>query len=235
MSEGTVTSVEELKADATAVDEKSDLENQNDKLRENNEALGNSHAALEQRVIAMEALITQQVEDGVYVGPEPALHHDPFDLETNPLHIKKHPDGKVLSWINPNIRNGSRGWRGWVPVNYDDEYGSKIEEYLSDPPAKMEGTATQDNYVRRGTDSILCWIEEEIYLARQEKRERKALYKQLAAQNLRNVTIMKGVETFGDGVTVEQTLPGGFKARKGATPLVSKHPSSRTEMFEDQE
>lgn len=227
-------SAENLKEAALKLDEETVLEKKNSELKEDYEALANSYATLEDRLEAMENLINKQVQAGNYDGPEPAMYHDPFDAGTNPHFIKKHPPGKVLSWKNPNIRNGTRGWRGWVPIEYDDEYGLQLSEYISDPPAKMEGSASQDNYVRRGTDSILCWIIEETYLARQEKRERKALHKQLAANNTRNVVLGPGVETFGSGVQVEGPSPGGFKARPGASPLTSKHPSHRTEMFEEE-
>lgn len=213
---------------------KSDLLKENEQLREDNDALGNAQANMEQRVAQMEALINQQVAEGTYSGPQPVVYHDPFDYGVNPHHIKKHPDGKILSWKNPKIRNGTHGWRGWVPVTYDSEYGQNLSEYIADPPAKMEGSSDQDNYVRRGTDSILCSIDEEIYLARQAKRESKALHKQLAAQNVRNRILGPGVETFGDGVQVEPSPPGGFKSGNRLTPLVSEHPSHRTEMFEEE-
>lgn len=214
---------------------KADLQAVNDQLREDNEALLNAQALMEKRVAKMEALISQQVAEGNYEGPEPVLYHDPYDCGVNPHHIMKHPDGKILSWKNPNIRNGTRGWRGWVPVTYDSEIGQKLGEYIADPPAKMEGSADQDNYVRRGTDSILCAIPEEVFYARQQKRESKALRKQLAAQNVRNKILQPGVETFGDGVQNDPSPPGGFKARSGASPLTSEHPSHRTEMFDLEE
>ncbi len=223
-----------LKEAADILDQESAVEKENVELKEDYEALANSYASLEDRLEAMENLINKQVQDGSYGGPEPAMYHDPFDAGENPHFIKKHPPGKVLSWKNPNIRNGVRGWRGWIPITFDDEFGSQLSDYISDPPAKMEGTADLDNYVRRGTDSILCWIVEETYMARQEKRERKALHKQLAANNTRNMILGPGVETFGKGVQVEGSSPGGFKSRPGATPLTSKHPAHRTEMFEEE-
>lgn len=218
------------------VQTKADLAKENDELREENEALANQQALMEQRVAKMEALIQQQIEADEYAGPEPIVYHDPFDADQNPHHIKKHPDGLILSWKNPNIRNGTRGWRGWVPVTYDSEIGEKLTEYIPDPPAKMEGSADQDNYVRRGTDSILCSIPEEMFYARQQKRESKALRKQLAAQAVRNRVLGPGVETFGDGVQVENSPPGGFKAGgRSQSPLTSEHPSHRTEMFDQEE
>jgi len=228
------TKVSDLKVEAEKLDKVDPLEKENVELQENYDALANSYATLEDRLEAMENLINGQIQEGKYGGPAPAMYHDPFDMGVNPHHIKKHPPGKTLSWKNPNIRNGSRGWRGWVPIEYDDEYGLALSDYIADPPAKMEGSADQDNYVRRGTDSILCWIDEEIYLARQEQRERKALHKQLAANNTRNIVLGEGVETFGNGVQVEGNSPGGFKARPGASPLTSKHPSHRQEMFEEE-
>lgn len=229
-----LTAAETLKAEAEKLDQVDPLEEENEELKENYEALANDYASLEDRLAAMENLINKQVAEGNYAGPEPEMFHDPFDLGVNPHFIKKHPPGKRLSWKNPKIRNGTRGWRGWVPVEYDDEYGLQLSDFIADPPAKMEGSAQQDNYVRRGTDSILCWIHEEIYMARQAKRESKALHKQAAANNNRNQVLGVGVETFGEGVTVEGQAPGGFRSRLGATPLTSKHPAHRTEMFEEE-
>lgn len=218
----------------TDIKTKRDLEQENEVLQETNEALLNQQADLEARIAKMEALVQQQQASGEYAGPNPVVLNDPFDVGVNPHHIKKHPDGKVLSWKNPNIRNGQRGWRGWVPVTYDDEIGQKLSEYIPDPPAKMEGAAQQDNYVRRGTDSILCWLPEEIWQARQLKREQKALRKQMAASARRNVSYGPGVETYGDGVQEEQRPAGGFKMGQPA-PLVSGHPAHRTQMFHNDE
>ena len=216
---------------------KAELELKNADLEAENDTLAAGHASLEQRISQMEALIERGIDEGSYAGPEPVLFHDPFDLGINPHHIKKHPNGKILSWKNPNIRNGARGWRGWVPITYDCEIGKNLLDYISDPPAKMEGIANQDNYVRRGTDSILCWIDEEIYFARQQQREHKALRKQIAAQAVRNTVLGHGVETFGDGVQVEKSPRGGFKlgGRTSQAPLETGHPSHRTNMLDTEE
>ena len=209
------------------------LEEQNEELRAENEALRATQESFEDRVARMEALVADQRSDPQHAGPEPVMYHDPFDTGVNPHHILKHPEGKVLSWKNPNIRNGSRGWRGWIPVTYDSEIGQKLLEYIPDPPAKMEGSANQDNYVRRGTDSILCALDEEMFLARQQKREMKALRKQQSANAHQNSVISPGVETFGDGVQRENSPPGGFKLAKPA-PLMSEHPSHRTHMLDEE-
>lgn len=213
---------------------KKELELQNAELQETNEALLNQQADLVARIERMESMVNEQQERGVYQGPEPIVLFDPFDVGTNPHHIKKHPEGKVLSWKNPNIRNGTRGWRGWVPITYDSEIGQNLTDYILDPPAKMEGSSSQDNYVRRGTDSILCWLPEELWQARQMKREQKALRKQMAASARRNISYAPGVETFGDGVQIEERPAGGFKMGRPA-PLDTKHPSHRTEMFNHDE
>jgi hypothetical protein len=214
---------------AEMVTTKKDLEKQNSELQEVNEQLLAAQDSLEKRLQKMEALVAQKSAEGTYTGPEPVMYHDPFDVGVNPHHVLKHPDGKVLSWKNPNIRNGQRGWRGWVPVTYDDEIGKNIQEYIPDPPAKMSGSATQDNYIRRGTDSILCWLPEEMFKARQQKREMKALRKQVAAQNGRNHALRPGVETFGDGVQQDESSRGGSKPTQ-----LTGHPSHRTMMFDEE-
>lgn len=169
-----------------------------EELAEVEAARENERAEMEARIERMEALIEQQKAEGTYRGPEPKVYHDPFDTQ-NPHKILHHPEGKVLSWKNPNYRQ-QRGWRGWEPVTWDSEIGREISKYIPDPPAKMEGSSKQDNHVRRGTDSVLAVIDEEIWLARQQKRKNKALRKQLAANARSNRALGPGVMTTGDGV-----------------------------------
>lgn len=215
---------------------KSVLQQENEKLSEEREALLNQQVTLEARIAKMEDLVEQKRSAGEYKGPEPVLYNDPFDLETNPHHIKKQPPGKVLGWKNPHFRNNSgRGWRGWEPVTYDSEIGQDLEEYINSPPMKMAGAAEQDNYVRRGTDSILCVLDKEIWLARQQKREQKALRKQEAATFNQNRVLRPGVSTTGDGVRKEERPPGGFRVREKAPDIEGHHPSHRTEMFDNKE
>lgn len=208
---------------------KAELQNENKQLKEQN-------AAFEERLRRMEELVQQQHATGEYTGPEPVVYKDPFDAGNNPHHFKKHPDGLVLSWKNPNLRNDkAKGWRGWVPVTYDSEIGQNLSEYLADPPMKMAGIAEQDNYVRRGTDSILCYLDEDIWKARQLKREEKALRKQLAASVNSNQVLRPGVSTTGDGVQQESRPAGGFRMRENAPPIAGGGPSHRTELFRDEE
>ena len=101
---------------------------------------------------------------------EPRVVHDPFDTQ-NPHRIIANPPGFVLGWKNPLYRDGHRGWRGWRPVQFDDEIGRNLSKYLLDPPRRMEHAV--DNMVRRG-DTILCALEEDLWYARQLKRQRKA-------------------------------------------------------------
>ena len=184
----------------------------NEELEEQNAALENTQADMDKRLSRMETLIQEQRDAGEYQGPQPKIYHDPFDSE-NPHKILAHPDGKVLSWKNPRVR-ADRGMRGWVFLTWDSEVGRNIDKYIASPPAKMAGIEHQDNYIRRGTDSILSMIDEEIWLARQNKREEKALRKQRAANARANRALAEGVETFGDGVTDERRPVGGFKPRQ---------------------
>lgn len=212
---------------------KRELEEQNILLQEDNDALLKEKESFASRIAALESMVAEKKAAGNYDGLKPELYHDPFDVGINPHHIKKHPDGLHLDWKNPNIRNGATGWRGWEPVTYDSEIGKNLQEYIPDPPVKMAGSAHQDNYVRRGTDSILCTLPEEIWKARQMKRESKALRAQVAASAQRNTTVQHGVETFGDGVQQEYSPAGGFKSRGNtASPSETFH---RTEMFTNKE
>jgi len=202
----------------------------NEELTEENQALMNKQAYMEERLARMEALIDSQQANGTYRGPEPKVFHDPFDT-TNPHKILNHPEGKKLGWKNPRIRD-EKGWKGWEPVTWDSEIGKNIEQYIPSPPAKMVGIEKQDNYVRRGTDSVLAMIDEEIWMARQQKREHKALRKQLAANARANSAMGRGVETFGDGVKDEPRPTGGFKPRTETPVPEGGH---RTRLFHPDE
>jgi len=103
--------------------------------------------------------------DQLEVG-DPVVAYDPFDAQ-NPHRILADPPGFKLGWKNPLYRDGNRGWRGWLAVTYDSEIGRNLKRYLLDPPRKMEHAV--DNYVRRG-DSILCYLEADIWNARQQRR-----------------------------------------------------------------
>lgn len=110
------------------------------------------------------------VEPDDLVVSDPVALHDPFDSQ-NPHLILKDPPGFKLGWKNPLYRDGHRGWRGWRAVEHTDEIGRNLSKYLLDPPRRMEHAV--DNYVRRG-DSILCFIEHEIWEARQQRRSQLA-------------------------------------------------------------
>ena len=188
----------------TKADIQSDLDDaidRNEELVEDKAVLENYQTDLEARLARMEALIEESTASGDYSGPEPKVFHDPFAC-TNPHKILSHPEGYRLGWKNPRIRD-EQGWKGWEPITWDSEIGKDLSKYIASPPAKMKGIEAQDNYVRRGTDSILSQLPEEIYLARTQARESKALRKQMAANATANRVIGEGVETFGEGVTKE--------------------------------
>ena len=167
-------------------------------------------ADMQARIERMEALLEGKADDESVTDPE--LFYDPYD---SPHTILKHPEGKRLSWKNPNYRQ-QRGWRGWVPVTHDDEIGSKLKEYIVDPPSQMSNLEHQDNYVRRGTDSILAWLPEDLWLHRQEMREAKALNKQVAANVVHGITPGQGVSVTGEGAAV--TPPSGQKGQSLLRP-----------------
>lgn len=97
---------------------------------------------------------------------EPELRSDPYSRH-NPHQPIAHPAGYILSWKNPKYR-GSRGWEGWIKIEWDDEIGRNLTKYLNEAPDRMEGAI--DNYVRRG-DLILCRLPEAYYRSRQAARQ----------------------------------------------------------------
>ena len=197
-----------------------------EELTEERDALLNRQADLDERLARMEALMDENTASGNIRGPEPKVFFDPFDTQ-NPHKILNHPEGMILSWKNPRIRR-DKGWKGWEPITWDSEIGQNLEKYIPSPPAKLEGISKQDNYVRRGTDSVLSQIKEEIWLARQEKRRSKALRKQDAANARANRVMGEGVETFGSGVTQESQ-----GLRRGAPAAPTGH--SRRMLHPDEE
>ena len=181
-----------------------DLQKQLELAEEEREAAATD---MQERVERMEKLLAGSADNDIPT-PDPNLFYDPYDA---PHKILKHPEGKRLSWKNPLLRD-QRGWRGWTPVTYDDEIGSKLLEYITEAPTQMSNIATQDNYVRRGTDSILSWLPQELWDHRQMVRESRAQRKQRAANNVSGLQTGNGVSSYGDGV-VEETNPA-----KGAVP-----------------
>jgi len=179
-------------------------------------------SSLSDRVDQLAGAAAAQRDAGNPYDPEPELAYDPYD-EQNPHAILSHPEGWVLSWKNPDYR-AHRGWRGWVPVEYDDEIGQNLTKYLNDPPARMEGMANVDNYVRRGTDSILCKLPKDIWDARQAKRSRDAEFRFQQSQAAKQQRT-KHYQTYGEGAVPRST---------GETPLRSSGdpaPMVQTDMF----
>ena len=186
--------VDQTMTKAELVTENETLQQDVATLSEERRALEDALSTLEDRVNRMAATMEQQHSEGRPHDPEPVMRHDPFD-EQNPHLILSHPDGFVLSWKNPNYR-AHRGWRGWVPITYDDEVGKELGKYLLDPPPRMEGMSQVDNYVRRGTDSILCRIPVEIWNERQAKRAERAQSRE-ARSSAVNVDKSKHVSVYG--------------------------------------
>lgn len=160
-----------------------------------------SDSALQTKLDGLRREMRQLIADAVANGESTDVTvrqiRDPFSTK-NPHQIKAHPPGKVLSWKNPKYRR-ERGWRGWNPISYDDEIGRELSLYIIDPPANMAGSADLDNYVRRGTDSVLCWISEDVYLARQLEQSKRALEMEARAAMSGQIAIRSGVMITGDG------------------------------------
>jgi hypothetical protein len=106
--------------------------------------------------------------------------------------------------------------RGWTAVQHDDAIGRELHLYVTDPPSRMEGSAKQDNIVRRG-DAILGWIDEGIWLARQNRRvdkSNRALMKDKTQQQFG-----PNGRTYGDGVSDdprprERSAPGFISPKR---------------------
>ncbi len=136
---------------------------------------------------------------------------DPYENTDDAHEIKAQPEGYRLYWCNPNYRE-RRGWRGWVPVEYDSEIGRNLSAYLNDPPIKMEGSKNFDNWVRRGADSVLCYMPIGMWTRRQDVKREKNMRKLGSVRNQSNRSIRDGVSTYGPGLT------DSVRPRKGFVP-----------------
>lgn len=153
-------------------------------------------ATPEVMAIAQKAIADGVAEEDVYA----TIVYDPFAYK-NPHEFKKHPKGKRLSWLNPRLRDRT-GMLGYKYVTYDDPIGRNLDEFVQDPPCKMEGTAEHDRFVRRG-DTILGWLPWGIWRARQIAREDKARRNVQAVAGRQNTQAGEG-ESFGRGLQVDK-------------------------------
>lgn len=119
----------------------------------------------------------ERAEAGLPVQPKVELFHDPYDVQ-NPLHILKdmpasegYPLGQKLSWKDPQYRDESRGWQGWIPIRFEDDID--LTEFIPDPPQRLMGEQELDGYVRR-CGLVLSRLDMRIFKARDQKRERKS-------------------------------------------------------------
>jgi hypothetical protein len=209
---------------------KADIQKENDELKqqiadlaEDRSELLSSLSNLTDRVDQMSNDMQTARESGQDTDPAPELVYDPFD-EQNPHAILAHPEGWVLSWKNPDYR-AKRGWRGWIPIEYDDEVGQNLSQYLKDPPARMEGVSQLDNYVRRGTDSILCKLPADIWDARQNKRVKNSAQRFKATEMAQNQRHRQYTE-YGEGVVRRDSgnapMEGGEPAPMVRTPMLRR-------------
>lgn len=97
--------------------------------------------------------------------------HDPWG-EQDFMQIRQHPDGFVLRFVNPQYR-ARRGWRGWEPVTWSSEIGKNLGDYLIDPPHRFQGGNSIDDYIRVGSDLVLCKLPVAAYKARMKAKQDK--------------------------------------------------------------
>lgn len=178
-----------------------------------------SRQELMARIAALEGTLdalTSDPADGMVTRfgvtlKEGTVISDPYSSQS-PVTFKAHPPGFRLSWCNPRIRN-QIGWNGWTPVTYDSEIGENLDLYLNAVPARLEGVSAQDNYVRRGSTSILCFLPEGVWLHRQMEVERKGRARQhLDADSGTDIRNPDGsVIISGEGLVSQERPDGGFK------------------------
>ncbi len=133
--------------------------------------------------------------------------YDPFDIQ-DPYTIKAEippcgtfPEGQVLQWKSPEYR-ARRGWRGWIPMQWGDEYApddEALSKYLHDTPQRMVGPDQVDSYIRRG-DLILSRIDKRIKKSRDLKTELLSAQQLGAYENGQEQMIREGLRIVGKGM-----------------------------------
>lgn len=148
-----------------------------------------------------------------YAGQNPYAFKLAFDEDGNPildnegnqrhgfiLPDEEYPEGQVLRWVNPLIRE-RKGLRGHVMMEWDDPYiagktpaetRANLSKHLFDPPDKF--MSTENNFITRG-DSTLARLDVGMFDARQLQRRISA------DANLRKaVAAEKNEGLFGEGL-----------------------------------
>jgi hypothetical protein len=142
------------------------------------------------------------------------------------------PYGQVLSWKSPTMRN-ARQWRGWIPLEYGDQYtgkdGELLTNYIAEPPPMLAGPARIDNYVRRG-DVVLSRLDKRIWDSRQRMRVLKQQERQGLLKDKRIKVLAGGVALTGDGLQESERPAGGFKMRPETMPMPGGAEARRSEL-----
>ncbi|HUW33540.1 MAG TPA: hypothetical protein VM223_18175 [Planctomycetota bacterium] len=159
----------------------------------------------------------ERVQAGSPPQPKVELLHDPYDVQ-NPLSIIKdmppsdgYPMGQKLSWKDPQYRDNSRGWKGWIPIRFEDEID--LTEFIPDPPQRFMGETEMDGFVRR-CGLVLSRLDMRIFKARDASRERKS-------DEMRGLTTSAAPVIFDrDGIRIddEGTHSEANKPSFGVTP-----------------
>lgn len=171
--------------------------------------------------------------------------HDPYEAQ-RPFAIfgdippdDDFPQGQVLRWLNPRLRD-SRTMRGWQYLQWGDKYtgenAEKLEGLVPTPPPRMEQPGHIDSYLRR-TDCILGRLDKRIWVSRQLKRELECARRRGYLESTQREMIAKGVSFVGEGLKRDEAPKSGLKPRSKALhqPFDRKTGigSHRTEMVDE--
>ena len=149
---------------------------------------------------------------------DPYQSQNPFKIHGEIEACDEYPSGAVLRWISPTYRE-RRTWRGWVPMQYGDEYtgenGELLNRYIPDPPPILANQP--DSYVRRG-DVILGRIDKRIWESRQAQRLLESRKRMGKATSKARTVLGDGIELFGPGATPSRRPRGGFRPEQERAP-----------------
>lgn len=138
------------------------------------------------------------------VVKDPYSDQNPFKINGKIPPNDEFPEGQVLRWCNEEVRK-TRGWRGWIPLEWGDEYTGEKGELLlgygiTDIPAQLSGPDRIDNSVRRG-DVMLCRLRSEWWDQRRQARKDEDARLRSKATGPDTMTIKSpGVRSVGTGM-----------------------------------
>lgn len=170
------------------------------------------------------AMDMQLIEEELKMLDDPFESQDPLGIFGEIPGDENSPDGYVLRWLSPALRE-TRGMRGWEWMRWGDEYTGadtkKLQSYgIPDPPAYMQAAQNDDDNLVRRRDVALARLPKKLWQTRQDRRVLES------ARQLSNLDEStrdrirarhRGVVPVGDGLKKDKTRRSHAADAKGST------------------